>query len=388
MGDLETRAAVLFAHGATLSTAQELLAYGGGPRPPAPAAARSLPLADEPHIAAWAEYEAEAAADGAWPALRRRLVQLRFPVRAGMSQEPAYQAATRRGEAPDGPDAGGPALAEPGRVGLALHHSPAGAIPVVSAGCRADFALLVQALLHKNEPTPVPAALGGMLVSGYTNWDRVRRLRERWAAEGPADDTEAGWAEELRLRIRPFRPLYQDSFILVGDAPYSGVPAGELGLGEAEWRERSLRIRVAHEATHYLTQRLLGAARGDARDELIADYAGIVAACGRYRADWALRFLGLEQPGAYRPGGRLEHYRGEPALSEPAFALLQRLVVSAVAGLERFDREQAGRFEGPAAQAELHAGLARLSLEELAADEAPALIERALRRAPGPVLTI
>lgn len=44
-------------------------------------------------------------------------------------------------------------------------------------------------------------------------------------------------------------------------------------------------------------------------DELIADYAGIVAAWGRYRADWFLRFVGLEDYPRYREGGRLQNYR-------------------------------------------------------------------------------
>ena len=45
--------------------------------------------------------------------------------------------------------------------------------------------------------------------------------------------------------------------------------------------------------------------RNNLHDELIADYAGITAAIGHYRAAWFLRFLGLEDYPTYRPGGRL-----------------------------------------------------------------------------------
>jgi len=66
--------------------------------------------------------------------------------------------------------------------------------------------------------------------------------------------------------------------------------------------------------------------RNNLLDEVIADYFGITAACGRFRADWLLRFFGLESYPRYRAGGRLEHYRGDPPLSDAAFLVLQRLL--------------------------------------------------------------
>ncbi len=73
-------------------------------------------------------------------------------------------------------------------------------------------------------------------------------------------------------------------------------------------------------------------------DELIADYQGIVAAVGHYRADWFLRFVGLESFPNYREDGRLQNYRGQPPLSNQAFKILQALVVAAAQNLEQFDR--------------------------------------------------
>jgi anti-sigma regulatory factor (Ser/Thr protein kinase) len=113
------------------------------------------------------------------------------------------------------------------------------------------------------------------------------------------------------------------------------VAAGEIGLGDADWLERSLVLRREHECTHLFTQRAFGAMRNHALDELLADFAGLLAAFGEYRPELARRFLGVEPGGGYRTGGRLQNYRGQPSLSDAAFAVLVRLVDAAVAGLER-----------------------------------------------------
>lgn len=67
-----------------------------------------------------------------------------------------------------------------------------------------------------------------------------------------------------------------------------------MNLSQAEWRRLSITIRLEHECTHYFTYRVLGSMRNNLLDELIADYQGIVSAIGKYRADWFLRFMGLE----------------------------------------------------------------------------------------------
>ena len=59
---------------------------------------------------------------------------------------------------------------------------------------------------------------------------------------------------------------------------------------------------------------------------------------GHYRADWFLRFMGLESFPDYRTGGRLENYQDESLLSIGAFKILQRLVKVAAENLEYFDR--------------------------------------------------
>src|SRR5688572_12579870 len=95
------RSKLLQSYGAPPNALDELLAYNerpferqGGVGPAA------LPLDDEPHLAAWSEYVGHAQAVGVLPALRERFLQLRFPIRAGISKDEQYRRATLRGTAP------------------------------------------------------------------------------------------------------------------------------------------------------------------------------------------------------------------------------------------------------------------------------------------------
>lgn len=323
----------------------------------------SLPLPDEPFVAFWEARAAEARERGAFAVLREHMPQLRFPVRAGMGDSAAYQAATRRGVPPeDVAEATGLALARPEVLELALYPSPAGRIPLLIVRGRPEFVALVQALTHRNEPKPVPDSQGAIMIAGYNNWSRIHELRRQWEESDPAAREGATWKEAF-ARLQPRRELYQDRFILLSDGPYSAVPAADLGLGDPEWRELSLVLRRDHECAHYLTRRIFGSMRNNLHDELIADYAGITAAAGRYRADWFLRFLGLEGFPAYRAGGRLDLYRGDPPLSDGAFRQLHALIREVAETVERFD---AGRPDHPRERALALLALAVLGLEELA----------------------
>jgi hypothetical protein len=335
-----------------------------------------FPLADEPFVAFWDAAEREARTRGAFAVLRERLPQLRFPIREGISEAADYRAATRRGVPVDElPAATGLDLETPEAIEIVMHASPAGRIPLLIARGRAEFVALIRALTKRNEPVSVPDAQGALMVSGYNNWSRVGELRRRWETQDPDGRESATWAEEFQ-RLQPQRDLYQDRFILLSDGPYSAVPAADLGLGDAEWREISLVIRRDHECAHYFTRRLFGSMRNNALDELIADYAGLVGATGRFRADWFLRFVGLEGFPRYRAGARLDLYRGQPPLSDGAFRVLQALVERAARNLERFD---AGREDrSPEETALTIAGLASLRLEDLAADGAAETLSEAV----------
>ena len=342
-----------------------------------------FPLPDEPFVPFWEAVEREARTRGAFAVLREHLPQLRFPIRPGISETEGYRAATRRGVPPEEvPEATGLEIERPEAIEVAIHESPAGRIPLLIARRRAEFVALLQALTRRNEPEPVPAAQGALMVSGYNNWSRIGELRRRWEALPSAERQTATWNEEFQ-RIQPQRELYQDRFILLSDGPYSAVPASELGLDETEWRQISLVLRRDHECAHYLTRRLFGSMRNNLLDELIADYTGMVGATGRFRAGWFLRFVGLEDFPRYRPGGRLDLYRGKPALSDGAFRVLQALVKRAAENLERFDAGLPPGPRGPEETALLIAALASLRLEELAAEDAVERLGRTVAEVRG-----
>jgi hypothetical protein len=361
----EFRANVLKAYGANISNTEELLAYNENVFDTASLAHPvNFPLAPELHVATWEKYLAEATVIGTSEALKKRLVQLWFPIREGISQTETYRAATRKGIPVDGmAEATGLILTQPEKLQLIIHQSLAGAIPVLIAGNREDFVLLIQALTMRNEPKPVPASMGASMVAGFNNWDRIRQYRQQWEANHPDNQSESRWAAEFKQLI-PKKELYQDRFMILSQGPYSNVSAQDIGLPEAEWLRLSLTIRLEHECTHYFTRRLFNSMRNNLIDELIADYRGLIAATGRYRADWFLRFMGLESFPNYREGGRLQNYRG--SLSEESFKILQSLVVSAARNLESFERQQTNGINSTG----MLTTLCCLNLEELASDEA------------------
>ena len=95
--------------------------------------------------------------------------------------------------------------------------------------------------------------------------------------------------------------------ILLGQAPYSNVPAQRLGLEEEDWLRRSFRLRLAHECAHYETLRLFGDMKNNALDEILADALGQLAAFGSFSAERQRLFFGLE-PGTGICTGRLSFY--------------------------------------------------------------------------------
>ena len=387
MSDEHFRASVLRSHGASNDEVAELSRYTRNMFDPGEARGlREYPAPDELFVEAWERYATEAEAAGAAECLRRRLVQLRFPIAAGMSTSAAYRVATRRGEIDASPYGEGLTLIHPKGVRIFIHETAAGRVPVVVAESRDDFVALVQALVHRNEPVQIPDSMGACIVAGYNNWDRIAELRTEWARDQGSEFSPEGWARAFR-KIVPMKELYQDSFIILSTGPYSAIPARAMGLEDREWLEMSLTIRLEHECAHYFTRRILGSMRNSLLDELIADYMGIVAAIGRYRADWFLRFMGLEAFPHYRSGGRLENYRGDPPLSEGALVVLRSLVRSAAQQLERFDALRVG----PADAGRVILTLARLGLETLASAESAELlgsIARDLNRKAGTEMTL
>jgi hypothetical protein len=322
--------------------------------------------AEEPHIAVWREYAGRARSVGVFPALAEALVQLRFPIQDGVSQEPAYAAATRRGRF-DEADAFAPGLLleRPDTLTLTFTDGVAGTLPLLIAGTRGDFETLVRAFTERNEPKDVPASMGACFVKGLNNWDRVARYRRAWEAEnGTAGDDDA-WREEMS-RFAVQKPRYQDRFVILSRGPYSGVAAADVGEDDAEWLQRSLIIRAEHESTHDLTWRLFGIVRSHATDEIIADFVGLVRALGHYPDAIARRLLGIERLPAFRAGGRLENYRGNPRLDDPQFARVCALAADATTQLAAVAERHGDRLVDTTFLARLVYALSLSSLPELA----------------------
>jgi hypothetical protein len=362
---------VLESCGAAPAIIEELLAYGDQPCRRAPEAPPlTFPLPDEPQAESWLSYEREARDVGAIDALKRHLVQLRFPVRAGMSDDDAYKQATRRGLVDAADESEGLQIRAPDRIQLTMAPTMAGRLPIIVAGDRRDFETLVQALTARNEPEPVPASMGACMVKGLNNWSRIADYRRRWQEAHPDGD----WSEEFKRLIQR-KELYQDRFILLSTGPYSATPARDTGLDERAWLEASLAIRREHELTHYFVYRVFGVMRSHAFDEIVADFIGLSRALGSYRDDLALRFLGLESFPAYRSGGRLENYRSDPPLSDEAMAVVHALAHRSVRGLRALSASwPRERWSDLGAVSSLTFEISQLTLEELASPDLPGLI--------------
>jgi hypothetical protein len=163
----------------------------------------------ESSMVAWQKYLADAAKIGVWETLRRNLVQLRFKVATGMSENPEYLASTRRGLMV-------PArtisleMRSPWRLQLLIHQTKAVAIPIIFTPERVDFESLVQAMFFCNEPIKIPLEKRACIVSGLNNWDRVRAYRTQWESQRG----NGLWLKHWQ-RLQPKKSLFQDRFIIL-----------------------------------------------------------------------------------------------------------------------------------------------------------------------------
>ena len=117
--------------------------------------------------------------------------------------------------------------------------------------------------------------------------------------------------------------------------------------------------------------------RNNLLDELIADYCGLDSAIADYPVVWVLQFMGLENEGRYRPGGRLENYCADLPLSSPSSAALGRLVRASIINLGQWNVETAQWRGQESYRVASIFTLAAFTLEELASPgAAKALAER------------
>ena len=156
---------------------------------------------------------------------------------------------------------------------LKIHLAPTagGRIPVISTGCHDDLCSMEA------------------LVNGHPDIEELPLT-----------------VNALTIEARAAR-LQHHKLILLGNAPYSNVPASVLGLEEDDWLNRSYALRLAHECAHYETLRLFGGMKNHALDEIAADTMGQLAAFGNFSAQRQRLFFGLED-GGKTCTGRLTFY--------------------------------------------------------------------------------
>lgn len=186
---------------------------------------------------------------------------------------------------------------------LEMFQSAAGAIPIIYPTGVSDFERLLREIVYKGKGVPHIEDRGSSFVFGKT------------------------------LR-----------FIILSDKPYSGVPASDMGLPEADWLEKSMTIRKYHECAHYYTKRYLGSSRNNLHDELIADFRGLYAAFGEYRAEWFMKFFDVRF-GIYTQG-----------LSESAAQVIRALSERAAKGIHEWTKTEGFALLDEAGQIEYLAG--------------------------------
>lgn len=285
---------------------------------PLPAPMAQLPLPEEPQTGFYRRLPARGQA--LYQQLVQAFPQLAFQPTEGLSATSAWTLAVRQGRLPLVFSC---SLETPEQLELRLVPTPAGSLPALVAGCREDFVLLVQLLAHRGQPVDIPRAQGASLVQGLVNWERFRALKKRWQEEQGALSWRQAWPKLSRQK-----ELYQDRLVLASVGAYSGVKQVP-GFSPAAWEETSLTIRLAHEATHYLTLRLFGQLGHSVLEELVADWVGMGMALGSYQPALACQFMGVEDGSRVAPDGRLYHYC-PPGLDQEALGWLARAVYLAI----------------------------------------------------------
>ena len=324
-------------------------------------------MTDEVFVKAWQGYIEESKDLGVFDTLKKHLVQLKFPIKKGMSKNSRYLKAIRKGLfEPAATEACGLEIKFPEALELYLYQTLAGKIPIIFTPNREDFVTLLRALTGRNEPIAIPNAMGASIVKGYNNWSRIWAYKKQWQKSNK-NNSEEDWKIEFKS-IVPKKSLYQDKFIILSDNYYSDLSPKKIGIPKEKWQEMSLEIRKAHEGTHYFTERILGSARNNLLDELIADYMGILAATGTYVSDHFVLFMGLEDFPNINSNGRFQVYVDNGSISKEGTLKLAALVISASKHLEKIHSHYWSEVHGKRDNIRKIMTLTRLTLPQLASD--------------------
>lgn len=292
-----------------------------------------FPLESEECAGYWHFKSSKVTTVNAAEILTEEFPQLAFPIQSGVSQSERYRSAVYRGRKIERPYRGS-FFSEPKSISINLVEGLVGELPIIEVRNRGDFESLIKALIHKSEPVEIPLSMGACLIIGYSNWGRLRQYRTEWTKKNPGQN----WGNKWEI-LKKNKSKYQDTFIILSDGDYSAVGCDAMDLPADVWLAKSQTIRLYHELTHYFTKRVFGSVADTLYDEVLCDYFGICMANeGDYRADWFLKFMGLEDFPLYRAGGRLENYITVNELSAQQSATIYKSVHDAALNLESFNR--------------------------------------------------
>jgi hypothetical protein len=297
-----------------------------------------IELNDKPSIDSWESYSEKYSEKEAFQVLQNCYPQLRFPIKEGINKEQEYINAVLKGKTVFTSSNNYLALIDPMGIKVIIHDSIAGKIPVVIVPNNQDFVKIVQCIVHRNNPIPVPNSMGALLVNGVNNWERIQSLKINWLTKYPPGD----WGREFSKNILPNPDLFKDKLIILSAKPYSNVPANQVGMLEESWHSLSHLIRLEHEFTHLYTLKKYGFASNNLHDELVSDYIAIAKTVGVYKKEWMLKFMGLENYPSYRKGARLENYARDIGKSATNFRQLISVIYKAICNIAIFDSQAGG----------------------------------------------
>ncbi|SHH77418.1 DUF7005 family protein [Flavobacterium defluvii] len=324
---------------------------------------------DDPEIQFWEESLMKLSNEDVFNMLKEFYPQLNFLIEKETDKLELYNNAVLKGKTNDVSLTAYIKLENAKNISLELHQSAAGRIPVLVIPNKEDFVKILQALIHKNNPVPIPSSMGAVLLNGLNNSKRLNILKKNWQQNNPFGD----WNAEFLKNIMPNKSLYKDKLIILSTKPYSNVSASQLGLDEDLWTAYSVSIRKEHEFTHLYTLKKYGQATNNLHDELIADYIGIIKTIWNYNKTWMLTFMGLENYPHYREGARLENYIKEAKLSSDDFKQLITIIKNAIENIAIFDKK-VGKLKSTKDQMCRIDALCELSLIDIASENGSELL--------------
>ncbi len=220
-----------------------------------------------------------------------RYAQLCLTPAEGMSRSERYRRITKEGEPYEG-------RLDHFRTSpqdrYAVAKTPAGAVEVLNFGLREDFVTAVRILRDRCEPTAVPETEDAVLITGLTDWGKIRAHEKAYRATGCTD-----WEKERR-RFLQDRDACTSPLLLTCEGPLRGIPAEKAGLAEEKWAKISAPIRRYGMLTRFVTERKWGALENPGWDPILRDCIGIFAALRSYDDVLAKKILPFPSEAAER----------------------------------------------------------------------------------------